>query len=393
MPNGLDLNLEENLEDTLIPPGTPPDNEASLPAQQQAPVDGGQGSEGLQPEQSGSMPPALLARAQQLGLPLDGIDSTDKFTELLLNQYAQSQPYADFGRSALSQPAGQYQPGSRPEQESDNEPDEVAFDEDKHFSEAWSVPSLSPGAKFALDHGAFDTNEQGMIVPAKGLEQIALPYIKEINDYQQAKAQQNEAFIANPVRFTFEKMWPVLEHRMRAMHSELTGQRFEQFEHKNYEEKFIAENTAWLYTPDGQAFSPEGQRFKAAVADLKSRGFQGTVQELADYAMRFAGINPQAAQAPAPTQAAATNPPPSATTTTADQRQRDEHGRFIKPAGTPAPEPPKPKQESFIEEARRKAAHGASQSGRIETNDSVVGNEGELDSLWDEAWRAYSGAA
>jgi hypothetical protein len=85
--------------------------------------------------------------------------------------------------------------------------------------------------------------------------------------------------------------------------------------------------------------------------------------------------------------------PASATNTITDQRQRDDQGRFV-PAGTPAPAPPpKTKQESFIEDARRKAGAESSQGSYSSGGEFKVANDGELENLWDEAWKAHSGAA
>jgi len=389
--NGLDLNLE----DTLLTPGTPPDDEASLPSQQQAQGAVDQGSEGLQSggdvtPPPASLPPGLLARAQQLGLPLDGIDSAERFAEYLADQYANLRPYADYGRSALAHPPNRAE-AEAAQPQNDDAPD-VEFNEDEFFSQAWTVPQLSPGAKWALEHGAFETNEQGMIVPSKEphLNAVGMQYLREINDYQQAKVQQNEAFANNPVKFMAEKLLPYFEHKFSSKFSGMTEERLEQYENQSYEQKFIDQNKAWLLTPDGQNLSPDGVKLKTAIADLKARGFQGTVQELADYAMRFAGINPQAAAQPA--QPAAPNPNPSATNTNTDQRPRDDQGRFL-PAGTPAPEPPKTKQESFIDAARRKAGQEASQGSYTSGGEFNVANDGELENMFSNAYRQHSGAA
>lgn len=380
--------LELNLEDTLVPQGTPPSDEASLPNQQQAPA--AEAVEEVSSEHTPSLPPNLLTRAQQLGLPLDGIDSSDKLNEFLLDQFANLRPYADYGRSALAQPASVGNAAQERNAQPSEQVDEVdEFDEQKYFSEAWTVPELSAGAKFALNSGAFETNAQGMIVPAPGLEQIALPYIKEINDYQQARNSQNEAFAENPVKFLAEKLLPYFQHKFSPQFESITDQRFEQLAHQNFENQFKEENRSWLYTPDGSALTQDGQRFVETVRELRSQGITDP-QKLATYAMRIAGVSTQAAP---PSQPAVPNSPPSATTTNNEQRQRDDQGRFL-PAGTPAPAPPpKTKQESFIEQARRKAGAEASQGSYASGGEFNVANDGELENLWGEAWKAHSGAA
>lgn len=362
-----DLNL--NLEDTLIPPTTAATEEAAPPTVD-PPVQ--------QETQQESLPSSLLMRAQQAGLPLDGIDNHEKLSSYLLDRYMQDRAYADYGRSAIS--AGPQNPQSAAAPQQSQEPADV-FDEDSYFSSAWTVPTLSPGAQFALDNGVFRVNEQGMIAPAEGLEQMALPYLKEVNDYQQAKAQQNQAFAANPVKFIYEKLMPALEHRFDGRYREQVQERFQQYEHQNFEQKFIAENGNWLYTPDKQAWTPEGLRFRDAVAELRQQGITDP-QRLADWAMKIAQVKPTP---PGGTEAAT---PPAG-----EGRVRNEQGQFVKAAGMP-PTPPPTKQESFIEGARRKAAVIASQgSSEMAAADSVVANQGELDNIWDTAWRKHKQGA
>ena len=70
--------------------------------------------------------------------------------EYILDQYVQTKPYAEYGRSALSAspPVAHTKSHGQPDGVVDNAEE---FDEQKYFSEAWTVPELSPGAKWAIE--------------------------------------------------------------------------------------------------------------------------------------------------------------------------------------------------------------------------------------------------
>lgn len=385
MPDGFDL--DTNLEDTLIPPGlTPPADEASLPEPSQPQAQDvdtsgvpGEASPGSSDASHSSLPSSLLSRAQQLGLPLDGINDTESLAQAILDQYAQLHPYAEYGRSALSQPVAQG--NHAPSHQDYEQPAAEEFDEQKYFSEAWAVPELSQGAKFALEHGAFKVDESGMLVPddtRPHLQSIALQYLKEINDYQQTKASLTEAYSANPVKYTLEKMWPVMEHRIRQMQHEHVQERFQQADHQRFEEKFKEDNASWLYNQARTALTPDGQRFVETVRELRSQGITDP-QRLAAYALKLSGINTNPAPAAPAQQPAA----PAAQ----DNRARDEHGRFL-PAGKPAPAPTK--QEAFLDKARRIAAPNSNQKGYVDGGMPVPDNEGDLDNIWTQGWATHT---
>jgi hypothetical protein len=348
MPDELDLNLESEQSPESGAPSVP---ETSLPSAQQEQAT----------EATPSLSPSLLARAQQAGLTLDGIDSADKLNDFLLDQYVQTKPYADYGRQSLTTNGADQHRGHQAQEQEDQEPGNDEFDEQKFFSESWTVPVLSPGAQFAIKHGAFETDDNGFIVPSKEphLQSLAMQYIKEVNDYQQQKATQQEAMLTNPVKFFAEKLLPYFEHKFSGKFQGLTEQRFQQYEHQNYEQKFIDENKSWLYTQDGKAFSPEGLKFRDAVSELRQLGVNDP-QKLATYALKIAGVNTNSnagTGAQDARQDADPTPAPNAGVV------RDPTtGKFK--AGTP-PAPPT-KQESFLEASRRKAGASASQGSFTE---------------------------
>lgn len=376
MPEELGLNLE----DQLIPPATPAPDEASLPdpsPQPQAQADAGSSEpQEVVSATTTGLPPNLTARAQQMGLSLEGIDTVEKFNDFLLDRYAQERPYADLGRSSFAQPVAQQH--SDTGNQSESEPSTDEFDEQDFFSKAWTVPALSDGAKWAIQHGAFETSEDGVIVPSKEphLHTIATQYLREVNDYQQAKAVQNEAFATNPVKFMAEKLLPYFEHKFSSKWQSLADQKFQERDHANFESQFIKDNSKWLYTSDQKAFSPDGLKFVEAVKALRADGITNP-QRLAELAVKIAGINTNAGpgaqearqdanQSPAPNKVPAKDP---------------KTGQFVKQT----------KQESFLEEARRKASGGGNQGGYADQGGLVIAdNEGDLDEMWNQGWSRHT---
>lgn len=303
---------------------------------------------------------SLFERAKGAGLQLDGITSDSDLASAVLDAYINDRPFAQYGRQGLyQQPAAQAQPEPEPE------PEEAEFDEGKFFSEAWSIPELSPGAQWALKAGAFEENEQGMMVPVAGREQAAYPYVKEINDYQQARARLNESFAANPVKFLAEKLEPYFRHKFSSQWQELSNQSLQTFEQQSFVDKFKAENASWLYTPDGSAYTEHGKKFSGIVDTYMGKGL--SLQDAVEIAKAMAP--PPQKQEQAPQQAGA-------------ERQRDSQGRYL-PAGTPAPvAPPPTKQESFLEKSRKQVMANASHAGGAKPSSTQVANEGDLENMF-----------
>lgn len=322
----------------------------------------------------------LFEEAKAAGLELgEDIADSDGLARFLLSQYTQQRPYAEFGRSALSGTPAHPQQNQQVADDQDRGAEETdsAFDEHKYFSEAWNVPELSPGAQWALKVGAVTTGDNGLIVAAEGPGgQAALPYLQELNNYQQARAQLNEKFAENPVRFLAEKLLPYFENKFSSKFQELSQGSVRELEQQNFVNRFRSENASWLYNAAGTQFTEHGQRFADLVSELQSQGL-ADLATATQYALRI--MPPPTKEGGDPNGQQAT-PAPAAPN---NGRQRDEHGRYL-PAGTPAPAP-----KSFIDKAKQRAMTGHSQLG---TEATVVANEGDLDSMWDNAWRAHSTA-
>lgn len=334
---------------------------------------------------SPSLPAGLLQRAQAAGLKLDGIDSHDKFAEFVLGQYEQTRPYADIGRQSLATPTTQVRGQQEAAHEDGHQASEEwqeGFDVEGHFNSLWKVPQLDAASQFAIQNGLVQLGENGLYEAVPGYEAMALPLLNNLNQQHVAmKQQMNDLFSGNFYQKSFSAYQPAIEHLIQQHVNSLLQERLQERDQVSFVDQFAEQNKGWLYQPDGQTLTAEGVKFRDKVAELRSQGINDP-QVLAKYAMALAGIN----SAPQPAAAAPGVP--------AAEKPRDGQGRFIA-AGTPQPvEPPKTKQESFIEAARRQAAGSPSvQGGYAESGEFQVANEGELENIWDQAWRKHKGAA
>ncbi len=168
------------------------------------------------------------------------------------------------------------------------------------------------------------------------------------------------------------------------MLEERLGQQFQSYtqeqQAQTFEQQFVSEHKAWLHDANGK-LTADGVKFAETVAELREKGITDP-QTLAKYALSISGVNtkPQPVQAPE-------------TGGKLEGRQRDEHGRLL-PAGTPAPAVPKSKQESFIDDARRKASASSNQGSYTDTGgDAVVENEGELENMFTNEWKRHKAGA
>lgn len=307
----------------------------------------------------------LLERATKHGLDFSSAQSDKDFAAALFDAYEANLPFAQHGRQALATPP--VQPVEEPQ-----EPEEAAFDLDKHFSEAWKLPELSAGAQWALSHGAFTENEQGAIVAKPGLEQAALPYIREIQEHVRAKERLTEDFQKNPVRFMYDKLIPALRHELRTDFEQIDRETRTASEAEAFEKQFIEQNKDWLFQ-NGQ-LSAAGQKFQQEVQRWRAKGVSD-YEALASLAMQTS--RPSAPPAPANPQTPAAQVAAPQRTDRGDGRASD--GTFVS------------KQESFLESAKRQSAASAGGGRSTQSpEDFVPANRGELESIWTQAFRKQS---
>jgi hypothetical protein len=380
-----ELPNEDNLEDILVPQDTSPGPGVQSESAPDLGANQGQAGEAQVPSQSAasSLPASLVDRAKAAGLPLDNIDSSDKLSEFILDRYLQDKAYADYGRSylATAPTSGGRAPGeAQTNQENSrisDEPAEQAFDVEGHYNTLWQSHKLEPAAEYAIKHGIVVLGEDGLFQAKPGYESLALPVLNQINQAHLSQQEQVKGLFEGNFYQNLDKgLWPAFEHRINQIVNERLGTTLTTYQQEQAENTFIdrwqEENRGWLYTPQG-GFTPEGQRFSDAVADLRQHGIKDP-QVLAQYAMKIAGVDPNAPQLQ-----------PQQPVQQVEVPRRDEHGRFL-PAGKPAPAPTK--QETFLDRARKHVTASDSRSLGIENNaDYQVANEGELENLFTNAWK------
>lgn len=367
-------------EPVVEPTPTPePVPTPAVPDESQAP-------EGSQPSFATS---GLYARAQQSGLPLDGIDNETGLAEFLLNRHLEDRAYADLGRSSLASPKAssnadaQGKAGKGQGTDGDDE-----FDPDSHFNSLWQAPQINEQAKFLINQGIVELGENGLYQAKTGYEALALPVLNELNHAHVAQREQmQKLFEGNFYQNIYKGISPVLERQFQKMLDEKISSQFQNYEQQtqaqSFEQKFMDEHKTWLYQPDGR-LTADGEKFRQTVTELRGQGINDP-QKLAAYALKLSGVN-----------TAPTNPAVPAVTPADAGRARDGQGKFIKATeGLPAATPQKSKQESFAEEMRRKASASSNQGGYTDNgSDFVPSNEGELENMFTNAYRKHkTGAA
>ena len=371
MPDTIDLNADDF--DAVAQQGGAGAEIPAAPTETQAPA-----------------PNPLFEEARSAGLDFgDDIKDSDGLARFLLSQYTSQKPYAEFGRSALTSQQHS-EPQARVEAQQEDDGETEGFNEQDFFSQAWNVPALSAGAQWALQHGVFQEGRGGLLEPVQGLEQAALPYVKEINDYQRARAALHEQFSENPLRFVLEKGLPYLRHHLSQDFQRMSSESTKQYEESSFLDRFKSDNAAWLYNAQGTAFTEHGQRFSDLVAELQANGMTD-LAKATQYALKI--MPPPTTSLPTKEGGDPTDQPaPKATAAPSTERARDEQGRYL-PAGTPAPAPKTAQEKAFLEKAKERAKATQTYTGRQTVESTVVANEGDLDSMWDNAWREHSAAA
>jgi hypothetical protein len=324
--------------------------------------------------------PSLMEKAKAANLNLEGINNDAELAEAIYDAFVQT-------RAAYQ--ASAQQPAAQPyEQQSARKADNVdhehakQFDLDGHFNGLWKVPQMDDASKHLINSGVVQIDPETGIYKAKpGFELMAGPLLNNLNQSHIAHKQQlNSLFEGNFFTNSWSAYQPAVEHLIAQKFQELAGgwQSQQQTQQtvqaqEQFVNKFEEDNAKWLFKTNilgEKSLSEQGQKFASTVAELREAGIQDP-QRLAKMAMQIAGI--QAGNAAAPAKAAASAPVVN------DGRERDEHGRFI------------PKQESFIDKARRQAAENSNSRGY--SGDSIAANEGDLDNLWQTEWRQRQAAA
>jgi len=333
----------------------------------------------------------LYARAQAAGLPLDGIDNEASFAEALLDRYMQDAPYAQHGRASLttsSNKAGGKAVGKADEPTGDDDDeDSDGFDPDSHFGSLWQAPQINEQAKFLISQGIVELGDNGLYQAKAGYEAMALPVLNDLNQAHVAQREQmQKLFEGNFYQNIYQGISPVLEHRFQKMLEEKLNSQFQTYEQQtqatSFEKQFTEQHKAWLYQPDGR-LTADGEKFRQTVQKLRDEGISDP-QKLADYALKLSGVN--------------TTPAPTDTTPAAPadvSRQRDEHGKFVKATDGQPAAPTKTKQESFIDDLRRKANASSSQGSYTDAaGEFVPANDGDLENMFTNAYRKHkTGAA
>lgn len=381
-----------NLEDLLTaPPESESPQEEAVGTEVQAESNPQlQASEAQAPPAVSSLPANLVSRAKAAGLQLEGVNDPAQLAEMVIDRWNQERPYAEFGRTSLSgniSKADHNKPNAQ--EQGEDEGVDQGFDEEGHFNSLWKTAELDDACKFAIQNGIVMLGEDGLFQAKPGYETMALPLLQSINQSHIAQKEQlNKLFEGNFYQNIDKGLWPAFEARINRVLNERLNNQFQTYEQqvseKSFVDRFVTENKSWLYDATGNNLSPEGLKFQQTVQELRNNGITDP-QVLANYAIKIAGINTNAGatQSGQPSGGGGVTPAPNT------DRPRDEHGRFL-PPGTAAPAaPPKTKQETFIDRARRHVTKTDNRGGGGLNSgaDYQVANEADLENMFTDAWK------
>jgi hypothetical protein len=217
---------------------------------------------------------------------------------------------------------------------------------------------------------------------------MALPILNTLNQAHIAqKEQMQNLFKGNFYKNIYEALVPALRHELSQDFTKYSQESVSQYEQEAFIEKFKADNSAILYTPDGTAFTDYGLKFNQAVEKYMAKGM--SLNDAIEVAQAIVP-KPQATNGQSPVQSETNGQDAQVAAKASEAKPRDEHGRYL-PAGTPAPVV-KSKQESFMDDARRKAAASSSQQSYSEAGGNLV-TDGDPENIWSQAWNKHKGVA
>lgn len=320
--------------------------------------------------QAPAVPPAPNFRefATKSGLQADQFKTDQELFEALLAERKQLQPLANLGRQyaphisefdKFLQSQQQAQAAAPAAQDSDPN----AFDAKKHFEEKWGAPKWDPQWDFFTKKNMLTRDEEtGLLVAAPGYEAMVAPHLQKINDALERQSEQHlKLFRGNPYEAIHEALSPAFRHEMLALIREEMGQDRSQQQQMTEMDRFEQQYSSVLFTKDlagNQAMTPVGEKLIGYAQQMVSRGF--AEHEALNMAAEMMGLQAQASPASA-----------------------------AQPAVPQTPEQiSAQKQESFIENAKKRAAHAPSASAYSPTNTPnapFVTDESELDSMFSNA--------
>ena len=194
-------------------------------------------------------------QAKGLGLPLDGISDEKSLLKAALAAYQVERPYAQHARASLSQAVPSVNKdvnaeGHEKKAHTDKQEGDTAFDPDAHFSSLWSAPTFDANAKFAIEKGLVQLDDNGLYVPTPGpFEAQMLPIISSLNQTHHAQREQLRNFFeGNPFQKMAQALEPYFEHKFSAKFSkdfqDITEGSLKSYEEDAFVTKWEADNAS-----------------------------------------------------------------------------------------------------------------------------------------------------
>jgi hypothetical protein len=278
-----------------------------------------------QTQSQAAAPPSFsfLEYARSQGFDLgENVGDDQTAADAFLGNWRQMQSY-------LAQQQMQAQPPA-PEVE---KPKEDEWSLESHFAKHWGVPKRDPAWDDVIASGVIVKDpDTGRYVPRPGINswmQVNPNVLNAINDYEAAYARNAREYLQNPIQRTYDALIDAFDRRYAR--PEAIDTRLESQQVEAAAARFESENAEWLKTQDGGKFLRLVSAFRATMPPMQA------MQE----ALAYVSPPSKAAAAPTaqPTQAAAAPVAPTPEQISAQ------------------------KQESFLQDAKRKASHSQSGGG------------------------------
>ena len=343
-------------------PEEPPTPDAE-PAAEQPPEESPAAEPEPEPEPSESLT-ALLATADEIGLPLDGITSEAELATAVMTQMKGMQAEVLTARQ-LQQQYVQPQPEPAPEPEKPQEWSEERYFQEKYGGQPWKDQYTQ-----AVAQGAIERNEQGLYAPTAGNESLA-GLAGEMNS---ATLHREKFYGELGQKNLYKDVYDVLSEPIQRMIDSRVQAAIGSHETENQARtqmsSFEQANAHWIYKTDpstGQTvYSDKGQELATAYEEAWDEGAKDPAIAL-KWALKGFEI-PTAA-----TEKVDDNTPPPVV-----NAQPEVHNQQVSEntqrQGT--------QQQSFLERSRDRAGHSPSERGRESDDAPQVLTEGDLDNTF-----------
>ena len=342
-----------------------------------------------QPVQPSSLD-MLLGQARELGIPVDGMQSEADLASAVIEQIKSMQPHVRFAQQQYAQQRAPQPVAAPPQAPAQPAGQQNQWDAKTYLNEKYGGPAWKPEFQSAIESGMVSRDpETGLWASLPGYEASTQQVLGEMNAAQQHSAKFWQGLAAsNPYESFYEVLREPLLREVESRVSEALRREQETTQRLTFVEQFEQDNSQWLYAVDpstGQQVPTEqGGKFLDVIDEYRAKGITDP-KDLLEIAQLKMGIQQPVTQPPAQQAPQQATQQPASPIQQAWQQQSGAQ----QPVAGQVPAPAEPKQ-SFIDSALQRASHSPSASGTVTDDAPQVMSEGDLNSLFERAFRQAS---